>query len=384
VIFRIRFLWLTALLFISCGKSWENFWETPCFRSRLENIQPANWSELQVYLQAQADKGVRADPEVYTIPGPAGSELYLGGILGTNGKIYGIPFDATSYLEIDPQTETYSQFGSAPGSTAFGSGALGPNGKIYLNGFTQTLPRILNPRISEADSAGLPASGGQHFLGSTLAPNGAIYGIPIVYSAIVKIDTATDTHTYFGALGGGTKWSGAQLAPNGRIFGMPRDITAVIEIDPSNDTTTQFGSLSAAVNKWSGSALANNGKVYGSPGSTGTILEIDPVTRQMREIGGLSATAFNYLRGVYAPNGKIYFLPHAGTQVLEFNPATLSFRHIGPVFGAGPKWSSGVLAQNGKIYGIPRSASGQILVIDTQSTGALCAPVLESAYLNRF
>ena len=63
-----------------------------------------------------------------------GSDLYkwVGGVLGSNGKIYGIPSSATQVLEIDPVGLTTSTFGSLGGGTdKWYGGVLAPNGKIY-------------------------------------------------------------------------------------------------------------------------------------------------------------------------------------------------------------------------------------------------------------
>jgi hypothetical protein len=64
----------------------------------------------------------------------SGSLKWLGGVLGPDGKIYGIPFSSTDILIIDPVTSTATR--SAMGASLSGSGkwiggVLGPDGKIY-------------------------------------------------------------------------------------------------------------------------------------------------------------------------------------------------------------------------------------------------------------
>ena len=62
----------------------------------------------------------------------SGASKWFGGVLANNGKIYGIPYDASSVLEIDPIGLTTSTFGNAGSSGGkWAGGVLAPNGKIY-------------------------------------------------------------------------------------------------------------------------------------------------------------------------------------------------------------------------------------------------------------
>ncbi len=116
-----------------------------------------------------------------------GSIKLTGGVLAPNGKIYGIPFQATTVLEIDPVTKTTTEFGSLAGTYKWWGGVLAPNGKIY--------------------------------------------GIPCDSKTVLEIDPVTKTTTEFGSLAGTFKWQGGVLAPNGKIYGIPSLSTTVLEID---------------------------------------------------------------------------------------------------------------------------------------------------------
>jgi hypothetical protein len=60
-------------------------------------------------------------------------------VLAPNGKIYGIPFNSTQVLEIDPNTRAASLFGDLSGTTyKLYGGVLAPNGKIYGIPFNST------------------------------------------------------------------------------------------------------------------------------------------------------------------------------------------------------------------------------------------------------
>jgi hypothetical protein len=86
----------------------------------------------------------------------------------------------------------------------------------------------------------------------------------------LKIDPSNDTATTFGSVAGADKWIGGVVAPNGFIYGIPYIATAILKIDPSNDTATTFGSATA----YAGGVLAPNGSIYGMPFSATTVLKI--------------------------------------------------------------------------------------------------------------
>ena len=155
--------------------------------TRLDIIQTSNWSLVQGYLQAEAAKGVTSDPNVYTIPGPAGTDRWHGGVLANNGRIYAAPGSQGTILEINPTTQATQQFGSF-GATAF------------------------------------------NYLGGVYAPNGKIYFIPHMATQVIELDPSSNTTRFVGPdLGNsGNKWVGGVLASNGKIYAIPRSSSSTI------------------------------------------------------------------------------------------------------------------------------------------------------------
>ena len=101
-------------------------------------------------------------PGVSTFGSLAGTVKWFSGVLAPNGKIYGIPYNASTILEIDPETQTTSTFGSVgTASYKWIGGVLAPNGKIYgipFNASTvleigtespQTLEKVLAPELNK-------------------------------------------------------------------------------------------------------------------------------------------------------------------------------------------------------------------------------------------
>jgi phage shock protein PspC (stress-responsive transcriptional regulator) len=271
--------------------------------------------------------------DVTSITGLTGSGKWSGGVLAPNGKIYGIPFDSTSVLIIDPVTNT----------------------------------------IDTTSITGL--SGSNKWIGGVLAPNGKIYGIPYNSTSVLIIDPITnraDTTTIFTGFGNNNNWAGGVLASNGKIYGIPHSSTSVLIIDPNTNTadTTTITGLTGT-NKWVGGVLGLNGKIYGIPWRSTSVLIIDPLatpnpTADTATISGLDSSNFKWSGGVLAPDGKIYGMPHSNTTVLIIDPTvtpnTANTTTITGLTGSG-KWYGGSLAPNGKIYGLP-SGSTSVLIID--------------------
>jgi len=121
-----------------------------------------------------------------------GSNKWYGGVLGPDGKIYGIPLNATDILIIDPiaGTATRSALGATlTGSNKWRGGVLGPDGKIYGIPFTATDILIIDPIAGTATRSALGATltDSDKWLGGVLGPDGKLYGIPSNATDILNI-----------------------------------------------------------------------------------------------------------------------------------------------------------------------------------------------------
>ena len=129
-----------------------------------------------------------------------GSAKWFGGVLAPNGKIYGIPYNSTDILIIDPVTGT-----------------------------------------ATTNTMGASLTGNNQWAGGVLAPNGKIYGIPHSSTDILIIDpiAGTATRSNMGATltGGSSEWAGGVFAPNGKIYGIPNNSTSILTITPELNTS---------------------------------------------------------------------------------------------------------------------------------------------------
>ncbi len=169
------------------------------------------WSENNVqgkYYITAFGNNLKSFSQTTTLFGSlSGTVKWQGGVLAPDGKIYGIPYNSTQVLEIDPVAKTTTLFGSLSGTAKWQGGVLAPNGKIY--------------------------------------------GIPFSSTQVLEIDPIAKTTTLFGSLSGTVKWQGGVLAPDGKIYGIPYNSTQVLEIGtalPSNLPNNQV--LSRYINKY--------------------------------------------------------------------------------------------------------------------------------------
>ncbi len=159
---------------------------------------------------------------------------WRGAVLGPSGtKVYGIPNNASTVLEVDLTTRSVLTFGR------------------------------LGVETSPTDCSGALHCGEEKWIDGVLARNGHIVGIPYSAEAVLDIDTEARTATTWGVVVSKSrrKWVGGVLAPNGLVYAIPFDTDSVLEIDPTTHALRQIGSLGNQPCKWYGGVLAANGKV---------------------------------------------------------------------------------------------------------------------------
>eukprot|EP01047_Picozoa_sp_COSAG01_P002089 COSAG01_NODE_53_length_31352_cov_23.122452_11_plen_521_part_00 len=249
------------------------------------------------------------------ITGLSGINKWAGGVLGADGRIYGIPYSAPTVLIINPIT--------------------------HVADTTTMVPALISP--------GSPVN---KWAWGTLAPNGNIYGIPCQSDSVLVINPASNTSS-------ATAITGLQPSSSWRI--MPRN---------------QATGLATPCRQWMGGTLAANGKIYSVPfngdeahqcsqqfSSAPPVLIIDPVAMTADMSLKVSSTYVStqaWAGAVLASNGKIYGIPYVMPYIISIDPATdsldlfqMSRLNARNRYGQYGNWYGGALAPNQKIFGIP-------------------------------
>jgi len=295
------------------------------------------------------------------------------------GKIYGMPSHGKKILEIDVVKSSVREYGNLPANwgSKWNHGILGPDGKVYCIPFDA-------PSILVID----PADGSTSFIGDfgpmkykwrvgLLGPDGKIYGIPYNFDSVLVIDTAEGSVKLLSCGSEGkdkAKWNGGMVGVDGRIYGIPAGARKVLQIDPATESVELLGNLRGGRGKkWRNCVEAPDGKIYGIPFDATSVLVIDPRSNSAWEVGDLDPQEGKWADGALGDDGRIYGIPHNATSTLVVDPVTGSIcLHEAvhqPVAASvdskmNGKWVECFKAHNGCIYGVPVHASS-VLVVDT-------------------
>merc|ERR1719329_350396 len=112
-----------------------------------------------------------------------------GGVVTSEGKVVGIPFDSREVLLIDPEARTVELFGDLAAANSRWSGGV-----------------------------------------ATL--DGKVLGVPGDADQILLIDPETRSTELFGDLQGEDKWYGGVATSDGKAVGIPYDSQHVLLVDP--------------------------------------------------------------------------------------------------------------------------------------------------------
>ena len=277
-------------------------------------------------------------------------------------------------FEFEPQF-THGEFANLPGG-AFSGAVVGPNGKIYFIPFNAATVLVHDPQKGTTESINLPnGQVTEKYLGGVLGPNGCIYCTPFHHAAeMAVIDTKTHAVKMVFARSGGWKWRGGVATGNGKIYCPPDQAGMVFTVDTAHDDLTgEFGNNPPfPVSAFSGAAIGGDGRIYFPPLDSRTCFRLDPRQQDKVEIFGNAPGGFAYAGAVAGSDGRVYCVPANADHVLAIDPAgplatPLQLPGNVPV-GRGHAFSGGVLGPDGNIYCIPHNES-RILVIDTPKEG---------------
>lgn len=344
-----------------------------------------------------------------------GKEKYLGGELGDDGIVYGVPGHQKRILRIDPETESVTYVGGPfEGKYKWLRSVKDPlTGAIYclpchadsvlkiipVKGEPEPATQLLRPADDDtsemAQEVREELAKEWKYHGGVYSPETRkIYCIPQTATRVLVLNTVDDTMSLLGPVLGGThKWYGGLRSPLDKcIYGMPTRARGVLRIDPIRELVEIHGDYSTDEWKWHGGTLAEDGSIYAVPFNADSVLRVIPVPTQADEFGenysvsllelgdssivksGTHRTdgKYKYLGGVFDPLGaSVYFVPCDAEQVLKINTVKLTAELIGENLAGqeiakNNKWQNGFRGLDHKLYGIPLKACS-VLAIDPRT-----------------
>ena len=358
-------------------------------------VTPSDWTDYwSSYFQQYVAANSGISGYVWSTSAITGSPTtngsYIGGVLAPNGKIYCIPYNATSVGVIDPTAGTFTTFGTAGSGGAYYGGVLAPNGKIYCIPFNATAVGVIDPVAGTfvTNTVSGAAPGSSAYNGGVLAPNGKIYCFPYRATTIGVIDPTANTFvTNTVTITNGTAdnyYIGGVLAPNGNIYVAHGSSgswnSPVINTTANTFNTTTVTGTSPTYGS-GGIVLLANGKILATSSAGVSTSLIDPVANTITLYNGNGYSgAGPYLSyAALAPNG---FAISMYNNVAHTNPTTFAVTAITAV---NQNYYSGlVMHPNGKMYAIPSNNGVTVGVLTF--TGLVQAPSLQwclSAYANK-
>jgi hypothetical protein len=218
----------------------------------------------------------------------ATSQKYYGGFKGQDGRIYCVPYNATSVLIIDPSNDSISYIdttGVLPdynGNMATsGKWDTGVNCGDYIYGTPSDATDILkiNSVNGTCQRLGSFPVGTAKWAIGLVSPNGYIYFFPYSDYRIVKYNPADDTYAYLAAEisdsgHAQTKILAAKLMPNGKVVLISYDVIFPNNyvLDFSNDSLTAFKRIS--LDPTNSCVITANGDIYGVPQGASNLLKL--------------------------------------------------------------------------------------------------------------
>lgn len=308
------------------------------------------------------------------------SNKWSGFVAAPNGKLYGIPYNASQILEFDPVTKVGTLFGSVgTGTLKWLGGVLASDGKIYCIPFNATSVLVIDPVTRTTSTTG-NLSGSNKWAGGTLLPDGRILGMPHGSSNYLLITPGSTPTTRSGAQSGSGKFFGGVAVGNNKVVMAPYSRVRIRLYDYVANTFQEYPVPGAGGNDYAGCSLTPAGNVVMMPYNAGNVVEFNPNTGTIAQYGNLGRTATaKYIGSITLPNGNVYGIPFNASEVLEFNPITKQIALL-PLKAGSNKWSGAAVANDGKAYACPRNEQ-RILEIPLGALGPHWWT--QSAYVNK-
>lgn len=325
-----------------------------------------------------------------------GQSLYLGGEVGSDGKVWFIPGHASRVLCLDPNTDKLQQVGPifsgkfkwlrgiVVGDIIYGL-PCNHHEVLRINVRTREISTLTIPYqefYQEEQVVNEQSRQPWKYHGGNVSPvDGCIYAIPQSAKHVLKIDPFNDTCSLIGPeLPGKYKWYGGLIGTtDGAIYGILHNSPHVLRIHPEEGVTLH-GDYGTGGHKWHGASVSGDGTIVCVPANADTVLCIQPGQKPtMYEIGDAECIRtgrhrqdrkYKYLGAMTGPDGKVYIFPSGSEEVLQVDTAKRTVQPVGPnIYDANMerlsqnKWQNGLVSDmECAVYGIPLAAESLLRI----------------------
>jgi hypothetical protein len=267
--------------------------------------------------KANATRVLKIDPCNETIEciGPTfeGLQKWFGGILGSDGCVYGIPQNASKVLKINPYTQECTLIGDGLGDGMWKyHGGTAINGGTKIVGYPnnsdsilvidvekQTVYTIGDGTLLQSGRHRIPQDGRYKWLGGAVTLNGKFtYLFPCDAERVLRIDNETFELKLVGPelLEGENKYQNGFVSKDGAVYGIPQRAAGVLRIIPGyllgDDVEDQVDVLYCGdemvhmKDKFEGGVIDLDGNIYCIPLRAKTLMKIIPTEDISKNIIG--------------------------------------------------------------------------------------------------
>ena len=252
------------------------------------------------------------------------SHQLLGGIVGDDNAIYGIPYRACGVLRIDSKSDSAKIIGPNYGiGNYFWHGGVKCNGKIYGKFFLFHIYFcyycvcislhilitffLLSAHPSHAETVLV--------IDTRMHVDQGIISELIIHRAANDTDGRTNY-----------KWLGGSIGADGNIYCPACDTSAVLKINVITDHCETLGFTGTMKNKWQGGILGRDNCIYCIPANglnvcrIATDKNIEDGKNPVQMIGNLSTHKDKWQGAAKGKDGSLYFIPENSYRVMRVTP----------------------------------------------------------------
>jgi hypothetical protein len=340
--------WQSDVIFTQNGK-----------QATIDQIGATNyWSDMQVMMQKSITAGaVFSNPITLTYSGAVSG--YNGGVLGSDGKVYYIPRDASRGMIVDPITNSVSTYSLIyTVSTAYAGGVLAPNGDIHF----VPLSANVGQKVSSSgivSTYSLVYTAASAYFGGVLSTSGETHFVPRNAAVGQKVSSTGTVSTYSLLSKGTDYYIGAVLSKDGEIHFIPWSAPRGQKISTSGVVST-YSLIYTGLSAYCGGVLDLNGDIHFVPFSA-TVGQKVSAAGVVSTYSLVYTTGSAYLGGVLAPNGDIHFIQSDADRGQKISKDGVVSTYSLAFTGA-TSFRGGVLTPSGDVYMVPwGSPTSQVL-----------------------